>query len=329
MNAKWISCAFVIGMLAAGLVLAGCDTSPGGTKVASGTPVTTMVVSKSDAPLYQGVLAAEDARANFRYRLQVLQGYYTRIGNGDKYAWASNELKNLNEAQWFRWEGLETVRAAPGENVANADETTLIEQSVSARATWLAAMNRVAELYDQRGQTFQAKTVRRAIERFDPVRTYTYILSAEIPPADLKPTTVVPEADTLYKRAYKAFREGKILPAVTDYDKERQALELFKELIAKYPNSNKIALSAYYIADIYKEYWNENVRAVHWYERAWQWDPNITEPARFQCATVYERMHDYPKAVECYRAALRSDPSRPGNFDYARKRIKELTGREE
>ena len=92
----------------------------------------------------------------------------------------------------------------------------------------------------------------------------------------------------------------------------------------KYPDSTRIALSAYYIADIYKEYFNENLRAMWWYERAWQWDPHVPEPARFQAATVAERVHDYPRAIEYYKASLEYDPPRWGNAGHARDRIEKL-----
>jgi tetratricopeptide (TPR) repeat protein len=154
---------------------------------------------------------------------------------------------------------------------------------------------------------------------------YLYFLEAEIPPPDMKPTNVIPAADKLYDQALKLYRQGQIGPAITNYDKERQALMMLQQLVRTYPNSTKIALAAYRIAEIYKEYFNENVRAVHWYERAWQWDPTITEPARFQAAVIYDlRMHNFAKGVELYREALEYDPPRFGNAHFCRQRIKEL-----
>lgn len=330
MGRKWISCAAVASFVLASSMLAGCDIPPSKIRVKSGTAIDKLAVSPADGELYTAVKTAEDARANYRYRLEVLQGYYYRTGNGDNHEWATRELGNLNNAQWFTWEGLDKVTPASGENLTNASEAVLVEYTVTARKTWIADMQKVAAIYDQRGMSKAAEAVRRSLERLDPVYTYMYFLTAEIPPANLKPMAVIPEADQLYQRAYDLHKSGKLAPAVTVYDKERQALMLFLELVQKYPTSNKIALSAYYIADIYKEYFDENVRAVHWYQRAWQWDPNITEPARFQAATVYDiRMQDKPNAVACYRAALKDDPPRLGNFDYARKRIKDLTGKEE
>jgi len=42
---------------------------------------------------------------------------------------------------------------------------------------------------------------------------------------------------------------------------------------------------------------------------------------------VYDiHLHNYSKAVECYRLSLKYDPERWGNADFATQRIKELTG---
>ena len=96
------------------------------------------------------------------------------------------------------------------------------------------------------------------------------------------------------------------------------------ELIEKYPTSDKIALAAFYIGDIYREYVRNYPLAVKWFERAWQWDPNITEPARFQAATVHDiRLHNPIKAIELYRAAIELETNR-SNARFAERRIPEL-----
>ncbi|RPI58048.1 MAG: hypothetical protein EHM48_10625 [Planctomycetaceae bacterium] len=335
MEQKRISFVLMTGMLAACAFVAGCFDLDERPTVKPGTlwePTKALHVSQNDPTIYQGALRAENARINYMYRLEVLKGYYDKIGDADKYHWASLELANVNKAQWFKWEGIGNATPAPGENVDNASEAYLAELVVISRNEWIAAMKDMAGLYEQRGMTEPAKTCRTALARLRPEHLYTYMVSAEVPGPDLRPTRVVPEAEALYGKAYKLFREGKgLLPPLTDYKKEREAQEMFKQLIREYPDSSRIALAAYYIADIYKEYFNKDVMAVKWYERAWQWSENkLTEPAYFQAATIYDlRLHNKEKAVECYRNALKYDPPRLGNFDYARNRIKDLTGKEE
>lgn len=272
--------------------------------------------------------ALESARRYYRHRLQVLAGYYSSIGDATKLTWARRELKNLDNVQTFEWVGVEQGEPLKGEDVAGADERLLVEMTVTARRNYLDALASLRKYYESTGASFRMKLARNMEDRFDPVRTYMYFLSAEIPGPDLRPKAVIPEADKLFKQALDLYRSGKILPAVTNYAKERRALVLFRKLVQNYPTSNTIAEAAYYIGEIYKEYFREYVRAVHWYERAWQWDPNIMLPARFQCATVYDfHLQMKSKAVACYRAAIAHEQFRRNNVRYANQRIEELTGK--
>jgi tetratricopeptide (TPR) repeat protein len=141
---------------------------------------------------------------------------------------------------------------------------------------------------------------------------------------------VIAEANKMYDEAHRLFRSGKgIIPMfTTSYEQERKACKLFKQVIEDYPDSDKIALCAYYIAEISKEYFNEDVNAVNWYERAWTWDPTIPLPARFQAATVYDlRLMNRAKALECYRAAIQHEQFNRSNMDWAHERIKQLTSK--
>ena len=310
-------------------LLGGCDNPPGPICTPDGTAIKSVAVQ--DDPLeVAAVTAAERARADYRQSLKVLEGYYTRVGNKDKLDDATGELKNLDQAQYFNFVGINVTPRA-GESIEGADERLLVEQAVADRNRWLASLDRLLKYYRDKGKTLEARLIENVQARFDPVYRYTFFLEAEIPGPELRPTRVDPEADALYDRAHKLFLDGKgplHFFVTTSYPKERQAFVLFRELIQKHPDSTKIALSAYFIGEILKEYFNENVRAVKWYERAWQWDPHITEPARFQAATIYDiRLKDYPHAVECYRASLEEDPWRLLNPETARRRIEELTGK--
>ncbi|HOF17889.1 MAG TPA: hypothetical protein PK082_03190 [Phycisphaerae bacterium] len=308
-------------------MLTGCDVRPTPPRTAEGATAKVVYIAPNDQAELQAVTAAEAARVNYRYRLRVLLGYYQRIGSMDKSTWAQRELDNLDQTQTFRWDGVEVV-PPKGESVGGADERLLVEYTVGARKEYRLAVAELAAFYERKGDKFKASLIHNVQNRFDPVRTYMYFIEAELPPANLKPVAVIPAADALYAKAERLYRAGKPLPGVTFYDKEREALLAFLELVRDYPQSTKIAMSAYFIAEIYKEYFNEDVRAVHWYERSWQWDPNITQPARFQAAVLWDlRLKNYTKAIECYRASLKYDPERFGNRGTAERRIEELTGK--
>lgn len=314
--------------LVAGCLLAGCDKPPAPLKTPDGEVVRAVTIDDNDPAELEAVKAAEGARADYIYRLEVLKSHYRQVGNMDKFTDSCKELKNLKEAQYFRWLGIE-VTQPQSQPAQPTDERLLVEEALTARKAWLKSMNALAALLAEKGSTFKARLVENALERFDPAYRYSYFLEAEIPGPELRPTEVFPEADELYARALRLHRQGKGFfgPFTTSYRLQIKALVLFRELIQKYPRSNKIALSAYYIAEIYKEYRNENVRAVKWYERAWQWDPQVTEPARFQAATVYDfRLKEPAKAAELYRKSITEDPWRWYNREFARDRIKVLSG---
>lgn len=318
---------------AGSLLLTGCDTLPTPPRTHDGRAVEFLSVEPGDQDELQAATRMEASRINYRYRLTVIEGYYDRVGNLDKQRWAQNETKNLDNAQTFQWKGLPAIVPPSGESVENTDERLLAEYVASARSEYECAVEGLAKMYEERGQTLKARLMRNVQARFRPMHKYMYFTAAEIPGPDLRPVEVIPEADRLFAKAYELFREGKGLlhfAATTSYPKQAQALSMFREVIYKYPRSTKIALSAYYIGDIYKEYFNEDVRSVRWYERAWQWDPNVTEPARFQAATIYDlRLHNHAKAIELYREAIKHEQFNKSNVIWAQRRINDLLKEQE
>ena len=317
-------------VLTLGLVWAcsGCDVPPTPPQAPSGGSLDVLAIGPGDVVEFEATTSLETARINYLYRLTVLENYYNRIGNADNVLAARRERSSLERSQTFKWEGLPQILPPQGESVVGSDERLLVEYLLQARGEYLGTLEQLERLYENRGNTYRAKLMANVRARHDPVRIYTYYLDAEIPPQRLRPTEVIPQADALFERARKLLIDGKGLLhtfVTTNYDKERKALLLFRELVEKYPASTKIALSAYYIADIYKEYFNEDIRAVRWYERAWQWDPNITEPARFQAATVYDlRLHNPRKAIELYRTVIEFEQFNQFNARFAEQRICEL-----
>jgi tetratricopeptide (TPR) repeat protein len=309
---------YLIGTLAlAALVLAGGCQEPN------------IHVDRSDATELEAVSTLLAKRVDYAHRLSVLEAYYRNTGNLDKLRWTRREIRNLQKttaAVDIRTDPPIEILPPEGEAVLDRDERVLIERAVAARREYLAALEDLGQYYTDSGQAEKAQAVDKMQTTFNHARTYMYDL-ASLPAADLTPAVVYAEADELYAEAKRLYEEGKVLLKLTpDLEKEEQALVKFKQLIADYPNSTKIALSAYFIAEIYKEFFDENILAVHWYKRAWQWDPEIDQPARFQAATVYDmRLDNVPKAVELYRAAIKHDPYRLGNDNFARGRIIELT----
>ena len=307
-------------------VLAGCDVPPPPPNTADGRPVKAVLVNQADAVEVAGVKRLREAEAQYRLALEALRAFYEKVGNFDKQRWVEREQKNLAQARTWKYTGLEAPAPTGRTPVEDVGESDLVEQVLAARRSWQEALAALEAHYKAKGLNFKLALIRNVQQRFDPVRTYRYFLAAEIPPADLRPAEAIAAADALYERALKLHEEGKPLPAITDYNKQRKALLMLLELVRKYPTSTKIAKAAFYIGEIYKEYFNENIRAVHWYQRAWQWDPKIMLPARFQAAVVYDiRLAQYGKALRLYQEVLRHERFNQSNVNFATQRIKELT----
>ncbi len=323
----------MLGMLCVGclLVAGGCgDQLPSPPTAADGEVPGTLAVVPGDMEEVAVVTAMEKARVNYDYRLEVLKAHFLRRGDLDRYRWACREHENLRSVMAPAWENAPAILPPVGERAADADTRTLVEDTVAARREFLVALDHLAEFYEKRDPTaYKAHRTHNMQARFDPVRTYLYFLDAEIPGPNLRPTDVISDADQLFEAAIEQYHKGKILPGITDYGRQRQALMKLQQLVRRHPTSTKIALAAYYIGEIYKEYFDEDVRAVHWYERAWQWDPHITEPARFQAAVLYDyRLDNNARALELYRESLKFDPWRLGNSEFAEARISDLAEQE-
>ncbi len=305
---------------------AGCDSPPAGPKTADGEPVKTVAVNPSDAAEASAVSDLQSATAAYKQALKVLHAYYVKTGAYNKQVWAEKEMANLTGAQTFTFEGAGAPAVPPSESVAGINEAAAVEAVLAGRRNWKQCLEKLADYYSQKGMNSKLALVKNIQARFDPIRTYPYFMHAEVPPADLKPAEVIPAADTLFAEAIKLYRQGKPLPGITNYSKQRQALMKFRQLVEKHPASTKIAQSAYYIGEIYKEYFNENLRALAWYERAWQWDRHITLPARSQAAFIYDiRLGRRGKAIFLYQEVMKHEQFDWNRVRYARQRIKELT----
>ncbi|RKY24735.1 MAG: hypothetical protein DRP83_07220 [Planctomycetota bacterium] len=314
------------------LVVAGCNAKPATPRTKwYKQSIKTLAVDQGNAAEVAAVGKMESARLRYRRNISALQDYYNGIGNIQKALWASRELKNLDEAQEFQWVGLApasgpaTAPAQAREDAASQSQRELVENLIASRKTYILAVDGLAKLYEKAGDDFKAYVIHTTQSRFRPERTYMYLLDVEVPSKNLQPIKVYPAANRLYEEALALYKQGSSVPALANYDKQRRALKLFKQLIKQYPDSTRIALAAFYIAEIYKEYFGEHYLAVLWYERAWTWDPYIAAPVRFQAALQYDiHLDEKEKAMELYKASQKLEPYYENNHRYCKQRIREL-----
>ncbi|MHC4984563.1 MAG: hypothetical protein ACYTFO_00245, partial [Planctomycetota bacterium] len=291
-------------------------------------PITSVTVDPQDAETVKIVTDFEDARAEYASRLKLLHAFYSLEADVTRSRWASQEYENLDDAQIFEWQGVANATRPNPELTTDENESTLVEDVIAAREAYLVHLETLETHYRLQSEGNDLEAVLSIQKRFDPIRTYYYLDQAEYPPASLRPTEMIPEADDLYAKGFELYEGGKGWLRTflsTNYNKQRSSLAYFRELIRRYPNSDKIALAAFHVGEIYKEYFNEDVRAVHWYELAWTWDPHIQLPARFQAATVYDhRLKNPLKALRTYQLVVQHEQFDPSNVLYAQGRIEKL-----
>lgn len=119
--------------MAIGCLIAGCDTVPPSPKVATIGQPNVLTVMQDDTAEVNAALALETARTNYKYRLEVLRDFYYQAGDHDKYVATRNELKALEQAQNFTFEGLPKVVPPEKESIEGVDERLLVEYGIAAQ----------------------------------------------------------------------------------------------------------------------------------------------------------------------------------------------------
>ena len=148
----------------------------------------------------------------------------------------------------------------------------------------------------------------------------------DVPPPSLQASVNVKDANDLYRGAMeykgKGFGDDYVLNM-------RRAELLLRELLEKYPNSDKIGDVAYQLGDIYESRaYKQYDRAARYYERSCQWvKGGPRTDARLRAAVLYDKqLNERSKAIEMYRAVVDHDTN-PDHIRQAEKRLAELNGR--
>ncbi|MBY0459627.1 MAG: hypothetical protein K2V38_20095 [Gemmataceae bacterium] len=215
----------------------------------------------------------------------------------------------------------------PGDaNPPAATDVALVERNIAARKEYEASLKALYEHYAKVGDKQRLAWAERELMAYHLMWKPSYNLDVkDVPPSTLEAKVNVREANELYKAAMEY--KGKGLG--DDYILNmRRAELLLREILDKYPNSDKIGDVAYQLGDIYEgRAYKQYDRAAKYYERSFQWVKGARTDARLRAATLYDRqLNERTKAVDLYRAVVEHDTN-PDHIKQAEKRIGELTGR--
>ena len=212
--------------------------------------------------------------------------------------------------------------------VVEGQEVDLVENVLNHRAQYHQGLEELRDYYLAHGYATKQSWADYELAGLRKVKSFRYLIDAEIPSDQLRPTDQVPEADALYERGRGLLRKGG--SGIPIFYREKtmiEAADVFQQLVERYSNSDKIDDAAFFLGEIHKEYLpNQEQIAVKWYERAWTWDPQTPHAARFQAAVVYDyRLHDRDRALELYQSVLKNETGDQTNVRFATRRIHELT----
>lgn len=214
-------------------------------------------------------------------------------------------------------------------SIADAHEVDIVESLVSNRNDYRQRLEQLHAFYESRGHLRKAGWAAFELKGLGGVQKFRYILDVDVTSDTLRPADLIPEAETMFSDAKDLMRQGGHgIPALYRQDRMVEAANMFRDMIKRFPTSEKIDDAAFFLGEIHKEYMpNQEEIAVRWYERAWTWDTFTPHPARFQAAVLYDyRLHDRDRALELYHAVLKFETATKSNVRFASRRIHELSG---
>ena len=204
------------------------------------------------------------------------------------------------------------------------NEVELVEQLISARKQYQQSLANLYELYSRMGDKERARWVEEELKAYHLAAKPSYRLDVQdVPPPTLEARTNIKEANELFKQAmdYKGRGFG------TEYLlNQRRSEILLREILEKYPTSDKIADVAYELGDLYEgKAFKQYARSAAYFERAFQWRKGSRTDARMRAAKLYDKtLNERAKAIELYRDVIAHDTD-DGRIKEAEKRLAELT----
>lgn len=216
-------------------------------------------------------------------------------------------------------------------SVVGSEEVDLVEQVLTHRANYHRTLTMLRDYYRDHGHETKLAWAEFELHGLGAVKPFRYILDAEVPLASLRPEASIADADAVFDAAIALMKKGGYgVPFRHRQNAMLRAARLLRELIERYPDSDKIDDAAFFLGEIHKDFLRgQEVVAVRWFERAWTWDPHTPHPARFEAAVVYDyRLRDRDRALELYQRVVRDETADRSNVRFATRRIHELTTRQ-
>jgi len=208
---------------------------------------------------------------------------------------------------------------------ATGSEADLVEQMATYRQQYYNALKSLEAYYEAKGNNMKYRWAKDELTRLERMPYYNYVIETVIGSQNLKPSESVSEADLLYREAYRTEKDARMLLVGKNTEKLRTALELYNQLIKKFPNSNKIVDAAWQAAGIYN-YFKDYSIALAYYKKVYELEPNTSYSARYMAAQILDRhLERRDEALELYKQSLELEPLDIVQRRAIEFRIRELT----
>jgi TolA-binding protein len=206
-----------------------------------------------------------------------------------------------------------------------AGDVELVERLLAARREYENSLKALYDHYHRTGDKQRSQWIEKELMSYHLLWKPSYNLDVkDVPPPNLEAKVNVREANELYRAAMeykgKGFGDEYVL-------NQRRAEIYLREILEKYPNSDKIADVAYQLGDIYESRaFKQYDRAARYFERSFQWVKGSRTDARLRAAVLYDRhLNERGKAIELYREEIAHDTD-ADRIKQAERRLGELTG---
>ena len=205
-----------------------------------------------------------------------------------------------------------------------ASDVELVERLLAARRDYQVALEQLRTNYLSTGDMERARWAEEELRQYHRIPKQAYRLDLDVPPPTLQAAYNIPEANELYRRAMLFKDKGW---GVDYVENQRRAELLLQQLLTSYPQSEKIAHTAYQLGDIYEsKAYHQYRRAAQYFERCFQWNQPTQHDARLRAARLYDKqLMERNHAVELYREVTTHETD-PKRMQEAQKRLAELSG---
>ena len=199
-------------------------------------------------------------------------------------------------------------KAAAAQNssmfTAPSQEVDIVEAMAGFRNSYRASLVQLEQYYRTIGDDTKRTWAEKELLELDSIPWYRYVTPGDIATSTLMATDSIPEADAIYEEALKLEDHAKLIEIVIDGGKLQRALRKYEEVFQTYPTSDKIDEAVYRAATIYEHFKDYEI-AVLYYQRAFEWNPEINKPARYKAARILDyKLSKRKEALALYQQSL-------------------------